>query len=523
MFRFPFRWSWALILALILLVSALASIAVYGSLSRLPAGLKVEDWAVGSLRISDFERQWADKKARLAEQPIALTVHDGTVAGTQVRTLQQLGLQTDESFIAGQLRLLREGSPFRRALYRWKMRNAVWSWHREISMDVLTASLKEAFPQVYARQPVNAKRLFLEGDAISYTAEAGALRIDEAELKERLELLLPTWGSVKWTASLPLCGTGETKSTGTTEPEPEQQAETVSASAAPPAVPLSVPMKTIQPQVTVQSLQAQGIVRKISEFTTSYPQNAVPGMNGEGRIHNVRSTAASIHDVLLKPGEVFDYAPYIQATEKKFGFKEAPVIVNGKLVPGIGGGICQVSSTLYNAVLRAGLAIIERRNHSLPVSYVPLGQDATFASGHIGFKFKNSTDHYLLIRTMSDDRSVTVKLFGQTPQDITYDVESKTLETLQPPVKYVLNPSLKVGKQETVVQGKPGYIVETYRIKKQNGVIIGRERVSRDTYSAQPTIVSVNNGGSGGQDHTPPAPGNDEPFVEDGIQGPMFR
>lgn len=73
MFRFPFRWSWALILALILLVSALASIAVYGSLSRLPAGLKVEDWAVRSLRISDFERQWADKKARLAEQPIALT------------------------------------------------------------------------------------------------------------------------------------------------------------------------------------------------------------------------------------------------------------------------------------------------------------------------------------------------------------------------------------------------------------------------------------------------------------------
>ncbi|UUZ82649.1 VanW family protein [Paenibacillus sp. P26] len=195
--------------------------------------------------------------------------------------------------------------------------------------------------------------------------------------------------------------------------------------------------------------------------------NTAPGVNSEGRVHNVRSTAATIQDVLLKPGEVFNYAPYIEQTEKTFGFKEAPVIVNGKLVPGIGGGICQVSSTLYNAVLRAGLAIVERRSHSLPVSYVPLGQDATFASGHINFKFKNSTEHYLLIRTMSDDRSLTVKLFGQTPQNLTYDVESVTVETLRPPVKYVLNPALPAGKQETVVQGKPGYVVETYRIQRK--------------------------------------------------------
>ena len=105
----------------------------------------------------------------------------------------------------------------------------------------------------------------------------------------------------------------------------------------------------------------------------------------------------------MAPGETFDYSKIIAQTEAKFGYKEAPVILNGNLVPGIGGGICQVSTTLYNAVLRSGLEIVERRNHSLPVSYVTLGQDATFANGYINFKFRNNTDAYLWIRTITTD------------------------------------------------------------------------------------------------------------------------
>lgn len=521
LFKFPFRPIWMLIPMLALLASALISIAVYGSIPRLPAGLKVEDWAVGGMNYGEFERQLAEKKARLLEQPIALTVSGGIGAGTQVRTLQQLGLHTEEGQIQRQLRQLREGSPFRRAVNRWKARSSVWAWPRGIADEPLQAALQQAFPQVYARQPVNAKRIFTENDTISYTAEMPVERVDENKLREQLELLLPTWGSPKWSSGLPLCGSDSAQGGPPAGPGKNPGGGQTPSAVSP--VPLPVPMRSIQPKITVQSLQTQGIVRKISEFTTQYPVNTAPGVNSEGRVHNVRSTAATIQDVLLKPGEVFNYAPYIEQTEKTFGFKEAPVIVNGKLVPGIGGGICQVSSTLYNAVLRAGLAIVERRSHSLPVSYVPLGQDATFASGHINFKFKNSTEHYLLIRTMSDDRSLTVKLFGQTPQNLTYDVESVTVETLQPPVKYVLNPALPAGKQETVVQGKPGYVVETYRIQKKNGVAVSRERISRDTYSAQPTVVAANNGTGGGQDRSAPGPGSSDPLIEDGVKGPNFR
>ncbi|UJF36495.1 VanW family protein [Paenibacillus hexagrammi] len=225
--------------------------------------------------------------------------------------------------------------------------------------------------------------------------------------------------------------------------------------------------------------------------------------------------------MLLAPDDVFDYSKIIEQTEAHFGYKEAPVILNGKLVPGIGGGICQVSSTLYNAVLRSGLEIVERRNHSLPVSYVPLGQDATFASGYINFKFRNNTDSYLLIRTVTTGQNVTVKLFGHMSSSLTYEIESKIIATISPPVKYVHNPSLRRGTTRPISTGKAGYVVETYRYKKQDGVVVGKELISKDRYSPVPTLVAANTGDIKPDEGKPAEPGS--PLLEDGVKGPTFR
>ncbi|GLI10128.1 vancomycin resistance protein [Paenibacillus tyrfis] len=495
--RWNLRFHWIWIGTLILMLAIFLSVTAYGSLARVPAGVRVAGWPIGGLSWPALEHQLASKTSALLEQKVRLTVPG---VGSAERTLRQLGLEINGQELLAQLQPVREGPPYRRAAARWRLRGASLALTPALSADKLRAAMGEAFPQVYARKPTDAKRLIDATDAISYVPEAHVERVDEAKLLSRLQAALPNWGAV---AAVP-------ESAG----ESRQQV--------PAAIPLDVPMLSQEPAITEQALRAQGIIRKIGEFTTVSPP-APAAVSIEGRVHNVRSTAASLQDVLLKPGEVFDYAPVIERTEKRFGFKEAPVIVNGKLVPGIGGGICQVSSTLYNAVLRAGLAVVERRNHSLPVSYVALGQDATFATGHINFKFRNSTDHYLLIRTSSDERSVTVKLFGQTPPDITYEIESKTLETLAPPVKYVLNPSLPSGKQEIVMQGKPGYVVETFRYKKQNGGVISQEKVSRDTYHAQPTVIA-SGGGSGTLDRTAPPPGESPaPLIEDGVRGPTFR
>lgn len=277
---------------------------------------------------------------------------------------------------------------------------------------------------------------------------------------------------------------------------------------------IRLPVYDKQPETTIATLKNQGIERKIMEYSTTFNDQA------EGRLHNVRSTASVLNEQLLKPGEVFDYAKMIELAEKQYGFKEAPVIVNGKLVPGVGGGICQVSTTLYNAILRTGLEVVERRNHSLPISYAPLGQDATFSSGHINFKFRNNTGSHLLIITQTSTNGLTVKLFGKIPPNISYDIISKTVETLPPTIKYVHNPALKDGQQKTIQSGRPGYIVETYRYKKQDGKVIATEKISRDRYSPQPTIISSNQEKkqSGSSDESSP----ERPFVEDGIKGPVY-
>ncbi|MDF2836991.1 MAG: VanW family protein, partial [Paenibacillus sp.] len=205
----------------------------------------------------------------------------------------------------------------------------------------------------------------------------------------------------------------------------------------------------------------------------------------------------------------------IEMAEKEHEYKEAPVILNGRLVPGIGGGICQVSSTLYQAILRAGLAIVERRNHSLPVAYLPVGQDATYATDAIDFKFRNSTGKHLIIRTVAENRKLTVKLFGTMPENISYDIESVTLKTVEPSAQQVVNPKLAVGEQRVVETGKPGYVVETFRTLVEDGVAVSRERVSRDTYRAQPTVIEVGPSSPGAT----PSPNTPDPdaIVEDGL------
>ncbi|MBP1157772.1 MULTISPECIES: VanW family protein [unclassified Paenibacillus] len=484
------RLLWLWISVLMISLSACLTIAGYGSLQRIPAHVRVGDWVIGGLTVPEFEKQLEERRAGLLGFNIRLNVEGGSLSA--VRTLQQLGLEVNTQELLERLGPLTDGSPFHRALYRWRIRHESWTLTARFPEEKVHEALKETFHEVYSRQPADARRVIEPDDTIRLIPEIRVQRIDEEKLKKLLEKILPSWETI--------CG-------------PDNQ-----------PLQLDVPMRIAEPQVTMLMLQEQGIVRKISEFITNYPPHASSAPSGEGRVHNVRSTAASLQDVLLKPGEVFDYAPFIEQTEKRFGFKEAPVIVNGKLVPGIGGGICQVSSTLYNAVLRAGLTIVERRNHSLPVSYVPLGQDATFASGHINFKFRNSTDYAVLIRTEADHQSLTVRLFGQTPPEFTYEVESRTVETLEPPVKYVLNPSLKTGKQETISKGKPGYIVETYRYKKKAGRVLSQEKLSRDTYAAQPTIIASNSG-SGRGDRSIPSPSGDkpEPLIEDGVKGPHFQ
>ena len=327
-----------------------------------------------------------------------------------------------------------------------------------------------------AGEPKNANRTITDDDKVVYTPHKDARRLDtDAMYKQAVKAIEQTLGQ-DWSAALK---------------------------------PISMPvaLKVIHPGITLDRLKAEGVDRMIASFSTTYRTS------GAGRAYNVGVTARTLNDWVLAPGEVFDYSKVVAATNQRYGYRAAPVILNGEFVQGVGGGICQVSSTLYNAVLRAGLELVERRNHSLPVSYLPLGQDATFAEGAINFRFKNTTGKTIVIRTEAADRQVTVKLFGTLPQNVKYAISSKTIRTIPPTVKEVARASLHPGSRLLLSSGKSGYVVETYRSKLVNGKVVSTDRISRDTYKAQPSVYAIapEQSSPGGQlDHQ-------KPLLEDGV------
>ncbi|PYI51199.1 VanW family protein [Paenibacillus flagellatus] len=460
----------------------------YSGLQTLPAGVRLGDWQVGGMRAEEAKLALEDGLKRLSNQKVSLGAADAAANRTEF-TMERLGLSSNGEQLSTFLdSFAKEGSRLDRARRRWQLRHAALPLELTVSEEKLRQTLEAAWPGLMKPVTKNAERVVTADDRIEYKPEVRARTADTAVLAG---LLVESARDV-WDGRLrPDRWTGD----------------------ASPAK-LDVPLRDVLPEMTLDRLKAQGVDRKIAEFTTTSHGSA------PGRVHNIQATASTIHDMLLAPGAKFDYGTVIRETERKHGYREAPVIYNGKLVQGIGGGICQVSTTLYNAVLRAGLTVNERRNHSLPVSYVALGQDATFANGYINFVFTNNSGHHLLIRTETNESSVTVKLFGRMPESVTYEVESNVIKTIEPPVKYVHNPSLPKGAQSLLQPGKPGYVVETYRIRKENGAVVGRERVSTDTYQPQPSLVAANNG-------TPPEdkdgpPGGGRTIIEDGVSGPVL-
>lgn len=170
--------------------------------------------------------------------------------------------------------------------------------------------------------------------------------------------------------------------------------------------PVTIQIVKTMPSITEAELRSKIFTGELAHYSSKYNPKKT------NRSHNVALAAQKINGKILAPGEVFSYNDTVGRRTIANGFLNAPVYENGKSVDGIGGGVCQVSSTLYSAVLYADLGIVTRSNHSLPVSYVPLGQDATVADGSIDFKFQNTTDYPIKIEAAASNGTVTISLIG---------------------------------------------------------------------------------------------------------------
>jgi len=209
------------------------------------------------------------------------------------------------------------------------------------------------------------------------------------------------------------------------------------------------------------------------------------------RIYNVQLVARLIDGALIAPGATFSFNGTTGERSPERGFREAPVIINGELKTGIGGGVCQVSTTVFNAAYEAGLSITERTNHALYISHYPLGRDATVNYPDTDLKFVNDTDHWLLLRTFVGSSSLTVALYG-APQN--RRVESKVsplVVTGAPPVKRVRDPNLFVGETALEESGSPSRSTSDRRqVYSADGELM-YDHTWYSSYRAEPRVIRV--------------------------------
>ncbi|WDL92855.1 VanW family protein [Bacillus sp. HNR-4] len=219
---------------------------------------------------------------------------------------------------------------------------------------------------------------------------------------------------------------------------------------------ITLPVTLLKPERSTEDIQKMGIKEVIAEYSTP-----MAGRNGN-QSFNVNKSANTLSGVIVAPDETFSFNGHVGVTDAAHGYKSAAVYSQGKVIQSAGGGVCQVSSTLYSAALRADLGIVSRSNHSMPVNYLPLGQDAAVADYGPDLKFKNNTGNHIYIQAFSNGGSITTRIFG-TNTGKNVEVSSQVISRTNDKITAV-----------------------TYKKVTQNGEVISNGQISKSVYKSAP-------------------------------------
>ena len=242
--------------------------------------------------------------------------------------------------------------------------------------------------------------------------------------------------------------------------------------------------QTVPATRTTAEAQGMHIVNLVSAYQTIYGGDP-------NRIHNVQLVAHLIDGHLIAPGATFSFNQATGARTAAKGFEEAPVIINGELATGLGGGVCQVSTTVFNAAYEAGLPITARTNHALYISHYPQGRDATVNYPDVDLKFVNDTSHWMLLRTWVGPSALTVALYGTSPHRRVVSEVAPLVVTGQPPLQRVPDPSLPVGEKVLQDAGSPSRSTSVRRLVYTASGKLLYDTTFYSSYRSQPKIVLV--------------------------------
>lgn len=251
---------------------------------------------------------------------------------------------------------------------------------------------------------------------------------------------------------------------------------------------INIKTKIILPTKTASELLSH-TARRSSESTSF--------INSEsGRKHNLLKAISEFNGLIIKPGELVSFNQVTGSREYKDGYKDAIVIMDGKFVKGVGGGVCQASTTLYNAALMAGLEIVKVFRHTLPVGYVTAGFDAMVNDDYADMCFRNNTEHDIFIKTFHMNERVYAEIYGEELNGISYEKESEKICDIEPDKPTIIPDTEGKYKNHITYKGefyterypKKGYEVKGYLKKYKDGILIEKKLVRHEKYLAQNEI-----------------------------------
>ena len=271
-----------------------------------------------------------------------------------------------------------------------------------------------------------------------------------------------------------------------------------------------IPLVITKPSITTDQIGTEAFPNLLGRCTTKYDESNV------SRSTNLKVATKTINGKVVMPGETFSYNRTLGERTYEKGYRLGHGYVGGRNVDMIGGGICQISSTLYNAVIYANLGIVERHAHAHIAAYLDPGKDATVSYGTLDFKFKNTRKNPIMIKASAKNGIATVEIYGiKEEQEYEISIISYVQNYIGFKTIYEDDPTKNVGYEQVTQKGMRGCNSTTYKIYKLNGVEVKKELLSKDSFAPMHKYITRGTGGASAATQEQTAPTNTEPVAQE--------
>lgn len=409
-------------------------------------GIYVEDIDVSGMNADDVKKSIQTYVAEMKDKKITVLVDDNKAE----TTLEDLGYSCDESQVVDEvIHFGKIGNVIKRYKDLKDVENEAVVYHLEFNLD--NEKVEEFVKnecEKYNIEPVNAALSRKDG-AFVVTASKTGREIVEDETIEKIESVV----AEGWK-------------------EENIQVEAI--------------VNDAEPKYTGENFEKCQDV--LGSYTTSYASSS------ENRAQNLANAARLINGSVVYPGETFSVSEKLVPFTVENGYQVASAYLQGQVVDSVGGGVCQAATTLYNALLRAEIEIVERYNHSMIVSYVEPSMDAAISEGCKDLKFKNTSEVPLYVEAYTQGRQITFNIYGEETRDKEnrkVEYESEVLETIQPGKdKVIEDPALPEGYETVTQSAHVGYKAKLWKIVYVNGKEESREVINSSYYAAEPRYIT---------------------------------